>query len=128
MKELPPLDDEFARSLDPEKKYDSLDDLKTRLRQDLESHEKKQARKQAQNQLADKITEMNSFNLPEGLIHEQIKFMVEDAEKKNNPGKAKVHDHDHDHDHGEEKNSEVSAADQEKYRKPRRSISCNRKS
>ena len=118
VKELPPLDDEFARSLDPEKKYASLDDLKTRLRQDLESHEKKHARKQAQNQIADKITEMNAFNLPEGLIHEQIKFMVEDAEKKNNPGKTKVHDHDHDHDHdhGEEKNSEVSTADQEKYR------------
>jgi trigger factor len=120
VKELPPLDDEFARSLDPEKKYASLDDLKTGLRQDLESHEKKQARKQAQNQLADKITEMNSFNLPEGLIHEQIKFMVEDAEKKNNPDKTRAqdhgHDHDHDHSHEGEKNSEVSKADQEKYR------------
>ncbi len=118
VKELPPLDDEFARSLEPEKKYASLDDLKTKLRQDLESHEKTRARKQAQNEIADKITEMNAFNLPEGLIHEQIKFMVEDAEKKNNPGKTKTHDHshDHDHDHGEEKNSEVSKDDQEKYR------------
>jgi len=118
VKELPPLDDEFARSLDPEKKYASLDDLKTKIRQELESHEKKHARKQAQNEIADKITEMNAFNLPEGLIHEQIKFMVEDAEKKDNPGKTKAHDHDHDHDQEEEKNSEVSTADQEKYRAP----------
>jgi trigger factor len=122
VKELPPLDDEFARTLDPEKKYDSLGDLKAKVREDLESYEKKQARRQAQNQLADKITEMNSFNLPEGLINEQIRFMVEDAEKKSNPEKAKSHDHDHDHGHDHshegEKNTEVSKADQEKYRAP----------
>ncbi len=119
VKELPPLDDDFARSLDPEKKYDGLGDLKAQVREDLENYEKKQARKKAQDQIADKITAMNSFNLPEGLIHEQIKFMVEDAEKKNNPEKARTHDHDHDHhdhDHAEEKNTEVSEADQEKYR------------
>ncbi|MCH8313930.1 MAG: trigger factor [Nitrospinae bacterium] len=120
--ELPPLDDEFARTLDPEKKYDSLKDLKTKVREDLENYEKKQARKDAQKQLADKITEMNSFNLPEGLIQEQIRFMVEDAEKRNNPDKAHSHDHDHDHSHDHssagEKNTEVSTADQEKYREP----------
>jgi len=118
VKELPPLDDEFARSLDPEKKYDGLESLKTAVREDLESYEKKQARKQAQNQIADKITALNSFNLPEGLIQEQIRFMVEDAEKKNNPEKTKAHDHDHDHDHDHEgeKTTEVSKADQEKYR------------
>lgn len=122
VKELPKLDDEFARTLDPEKKFETLEDLKAKVREDLENYEKKQSLKNAQNQLADKITEMNSFNLPEGLILEQIRFMAEDAEKKNNPDKAKSHDHshDHDHDHGAEgeKNTEVSKADQEKYREP----------
>lgn len=122
VKELPPLDDEFARALDPEKKYDSLEVLKAKVREDLESYEKKQARKNAQDLLADKITEMNTFNLPEGLIHEQIKFMVKDAEKKSNPDKTPSHDHSHDHDHDHdregEENTEVSQADQEKYREP----------
>jgi trigger factor len=123
VKELPALNDKFARSLDPDnKKYADLQDLKTQVRAELESYEKKQARKQVQNQVADKITEMNSFNMPEGLIHEQIKFMVKDAEKKNNPGKAESHDHshdhDHDHDHGDGEGSEVSQADQEKFREP----------
>ena len=123
VKTLPPLDDKFARTLDPENKDTTMEDLKTKVREDLENYEKKQARKQAQKQLADKITEMNSFNLPESLINEQIRFMVEDAEKKNNPDKSQSqshdhsHDHDHDHDHDhEEKNTEVSTADQEKYR------------
>ena len=118
VKELPPLDDKFAQTIDPEKKYDSVGDLKAKVREDLENYEKKQARKDAQKQLADKITEMNSFNLPESLIHEQIRFMVEDAEKKNNPDKAHSHEHGHDHGHESEKNAEVSAADQEKYREP----------
>ncbi len=122
VKELPPLDDDFARSVDPDKKYESVEVLKATIREDLENYEKKQARKKAQDQLADKITEMNTFNLPEGLIHEQIKFMVKDAEKKNNPEKTPSkdhsHDHDHDHDHSEEKNTEVSKEDQEKYREP----------
>jgi trigger factor len=122
VKELPKLDDEFARSLDPDKKYAGLNDLKVQIREDLESYEKKQARKKAQDQIADQITAMNSFNLPEGLIHEQIKFMAEDANKKSNPEQAKTHDHshdhDHDHDHEEEKNAEVSKADQEKFREP----------
>jgi len=124
VKELPALDDEFARSLDPDKKYAGLNDLKVQIREDLESYEKKQARKRAQEKIADQITEMNSFNLPEGLIHEQIRFMAEDANKKNNPEKAKTHDHSHDHDHDHdhehegEKNAEVSKADQEKFREP----------
>jgi len=124
VKELPALDDEFARSLDPDKKYAGLGDLKVQIREDLESYEKKQARKRAQEKIADQITEMNSFNLPEGLIHEQIRFMAEDANKKNNPEKAKTHDHSHDHDHDHdhehegEKNAEVSKADQEKFREP----------
>jgi len=120
VKELPPLDDEFARTLDPEKKYDSMEDLKARVREDLENYQKKQAQKDAQKQLADKITEMNSFNLPESLIQEQIRFMVEDAEKKKNPDQAHSHEHDHSHDHSSqgEKNPAVSTADQEKYREP----------
>ena len=50
--------------------------------------------------------------------------MVDDAEKKKNPGKAHKHshdhDHEHDHDHGSagEKDPQVSPENQEKFREP----------
>jgi trigger factor len=116
VKELPEFNDEFAQTVDPDRKYESLADMKAKIREDLETHEKNQARKGAQKQLAEKITELHSINLPEGLIQEQIKFMVADEEKKKNPGKTAKHDHDHGHD--EEKGSQVSPEDQEKFREP----------
>jgi trigger factor len=122
VKKLPELNDEFAQTIDPDRKYETLDIMKSKIREDLETHEKNQARKGAQKQLAEKITERHSINLPEGLIQEQIKFMVADEEKKKNPGKTAKHDHDHDHDHDhghdEEKGSQVSPEDQEKFREP----------
>ena len=122
-KELPELNDEFAQTVDPDRKYENLADMKAKVREDLETNEKNQARKGAQKQLADKITELNPVNLPEGLILEQIRLMAADEEKKNNPGKAHDHTHDHSHDHGhdhekDEKNAQVSPQDQEKFREP----------
>jgi len=116
VKQLPELNDEFAQTVDPDRRYETLDIMKAKIREDLETHEKNQARKGAQKQLAEKITERHSINLPEGLIQEQIRFMVADVDKKKNPGKT--HDHDHDHDHEDEKGSQVSPEDQEKYREP----------
>jgi len=112
VKELPPLSDEFAQTCDPDKKYDSLADMKSKIREDLEQYEKKQARKAAQKLLAEKVTALNTVNLPEGLVQEQIRFMVKDAHRKKKPG------HTHTHAHDREEDTQVSAADQEKYREP----------
>lgn len=116
-KELPELNDEFAQTVDPGRKYESLTDMKAKIREDLESQEKKRGRKGAQKQLAEKITELNPVNLPEGLIQEQIRLMAAGEEKKQNPGKASGHSHDHAHD-GDEKNVQASPQDQEKFREP----------
>jgi trigger factor len=120
VKELPELNDEFAQTVDPERRYESLAEMKAKVREDLETHEKNKARKGAQKQLAQKITEQNPINLPEGLIQEQIRFMIADEEKKKNPGETHDHDHDHDHDHGPEgqKDAPVSPENQEKFREP----------
>ncbi|MBI4389433.1 MAG: trigger factor [Nitrospinae bacterium] len=98
VQELPALDDEFAKSADPAKNFASLDDMKSRVRQELEEYERKQARKAGRSQLADKIVEMNPLDIPEGLVQEQIRFMVSEARKKENPGHAHEHKHDHEHD------------------------------
>ncbi len=113
---LPDIDDEFARGME-DKKYESLDDMKQKTRSELEDFERKEARKAVKNKLIEKITEQNQLDLPEGLIKEQVKFMVEQTNKKLNKESShqhQGHDHDHDHDHGVEVTPELL----DQHRKP----------
>ena len=112
VQELPELNDDFARKLDTEKKYESLEDMKAKVRVELESYERDEAKKSAKKILADKLAEQNPVELPEGLIKEQVKFMSEQANKKQ--GKEAAHDHGHDHNHEEEVSPELI----EKYKEP----------
>ena len=112
VQELPELNDEFARELDLEKKYASLEDMKTKIKMELEDYERKEALKATKKILAAKLTEQNPVNLPEGLIKEQVKFMSDQEKKKQ--GKEAKHGHDHDHGHDEEVTPELIA----KYKEP----------
>jgi len=114
VQELPELNDDFARELDTEKKYESLEDMKAKVRVELESYERDEAKKSAKKILADMLAEQNPVELPEGLIKEQVKFMSDQANKKQ--GKEAAHDHGHDHDHDHEE--EVSPELIEKYKEP----------
>ncbi len=106
VQELPELNDEFARELDAEKKYESLEDMKVKVRVELEDYERNEALKATKKKFAEQLTEQNPVDLPEGLIKEQVKFMSDQANKKQ--GKETQHDrghdhgHDHDHDHAHE--------------------------
>lgn len=112
--ELPEITDDFAKNASPEKKYESVADMKQKIRQELEGYEKKQGKKAVRKQLAEKIAEMNPIIIPEGLIREQITFMAKEAKKKAAP--AHTHDHDHDHDHDHEHEIAVSPEDEKNYR------------
>ena len=116
VQELPELNDDFARELDTEKKYESLEDMKAKVRVELESYERDEAKKSAKKILADKLAEQNPVELPEGLIKEQVKFMSDQANKKQDKEAQHDHghDHEHDHDHGEEVTPELI----EKYKEP----------
>jgi len=105
VQELPKLDDEFARELDTEKKYDSLEDMKSKVRIELEDYERNEALKTTKKKLAEKLTAQNPIELPEGLIKEQIKFMSNQAKKKQR--QETQHDHGHDHAHEEEISPEL---------------------
>ena len=94
VQELPELDDVFARELDTETKYDSLEDMKSKVRVELENYERNEALKATKKKLAEKLAEQNPVELPEGLIREQIKFMSNQAKKKQN--KEIQHDHEED--------------------------------
>jgi trigger factor len=116
VQELPELNDDFARELDTEKKYESLEDMKAKVRVELESYERDEAKKAIKKILTDKLAEQNPVELPEGLIKEQVKFMSDQANKKQGKEAQQGHDHghDHDHDHGEEVTPELI----EKYKEP----------
>ena len=116
VQELPELNDDFACELDTEKKYESLEDMKAKVRVELESYERDEAKKSAKKILADKLAEQNPVELPEGLIKEQVKFMSEQANKKQ--GKETAHDHGHDHNHDHDHEEEVSPELIEKYKEP----------
>ncbi len=109
VKDLPERNDEFARTFDPEKKYENLEDMKRKIRQDLEDYERTQARKGARKELADKLVEANPLNVPEGLIQEQIKFMIEQEKRKTGSSQAGAPT-------GEESGAEPSPQETERLR------------
>jgi trigger factor len=109
VQELPELNDEFARELDAEKKYESVEDMKAKVRIELEDYERGEAKKALKKKFADKLAEQNPVELPEGLIKEQVKFMSDQAKKKQGQEPShEHHDHDHDHDHDHAHEEEIS--------------------
>ncbi|MFQ5671690.1 MAG: trigger factor [Nitrospinales bacterium] len=95
-KQLPELDDEFARTADPERKFADLAAMRTKIRDLLEEEEHKAAKKLVKKRLAETLTEMNPIDVPETLVQEQIRFMAERAKSRSGaesesgrtPGKA----------------------------------------
>ena len=114
VQELPKLNDEFARELDTEKKYKNLEDMKAKIRIELEDYERKEALKATKKKFAEQLTEQNPVDLPEGLIKEQVKFMSDQANKKQEKEAKHDHGHDHDHHHDEEVTPELIS----KYKEP----------
>ena len=114
VQELPKLNDEFARELDNEKKYENLEDMKAKIRIELEDYERKEALKATKKKFAERLTEQNPVDLPEGLIKEQVKFMSDQANKKQEKEAKHDHGHDHDHHHDEEVTPELVS----KYKEP----------
>ena len=109
---LPDLNDEFAKHIE-DKNYESLEDMKQQVRLELEGYENKEARKALKKNLAEKITEQNPIVLPNGLLKEQVKFMVDQDNKKQDK-KTSLEHHAHDHDHVEE----VTPEQIDHYREP----------
>ena len=113
---LPDLDDEFARSVE-DKNYESMDNMKQSVRSELEGFELKEARKAVKTKLAGKITELNQVDLPEGLLKDQVKFMAEQARKKQEKESSHAH-HDHEHEHDHDHGIEVTPELLKQYREP----------
>ncbi|MBD3866778.1 MAG: trigger factor [Acidobacteria bacterium] len=74
-RELPELDDEFAKDLG---EFDSLDALKERVRTDLTARKKAETDNEMRKILMDKIVVENPAELPDVLVEEEIRHRMED--------------------------------------------------
>jgi len=73
-KVLPDLDDEFAKDLGGE--FKGLDDLKEQIRSDLTRVEEQRVEELLRGQLRDKLLDLVEFDLPEGLVQQEVEAMV----------------------------------------------------
>ncbi len=73
---LPILDDEFAKDLGD---YSSLEELKDKLKQEIEREKKLALERQLKDQMVDQLLQKNTFEVPESLVEEQTKTLVSDT-------------------------------------------------
>ncbi len=73
---LPPLDDEFAKDLGD---YSSLDELKSKLREEIGKEKELVFQQQLKNQILDQLLEATSFEVPDSLVEAQTQALVSDT-------------------------------------------------
>jgi len=73
-KVVPPVDDELAKSVS---EFVTLEELRTKLRQDLEKSAQRRAEMGAKQKLAEKLLEANQFSVPEVLVETQLDRKIE---------------------------------------------------
>jgi trigger factor len=73
---LPSLDDEFAKDLGD---YSSFEELKTKLRGEIEKEKELTLERQLKDQMVDQLLAANPFEVPESLVEEQTKALISDT-------------------------------------------------
>lgn len=74
-REVPAIDDEFAKDVS---EFDTIDELKKDLKAKALERKKKAAEEQVENDIVDKIVEGMSAEIPEAMINNRVKQMVQD--------------------------------------------------
>jgi trigger factor len=72
--ELPELDDEWVKSLD--EGFESVEELRTKLREDLEAYAEVDADNHVRNELIAKLIEENKFEVPNAMIDIQARNLL----------------------------------------------------
>ena len=78
-KTTPPLDDEFAKDVGP---FKSLDELKTRLRDDLTARFKMEQERAVKSALLKQLTESHSFEVPASLVEQELREAIARLEQR----------------------------------------------
>ena len=74
-KELPALDDDFAKDVS---EYDTLDELKDSIRKGIETNHEKQADQKVENDLIDQVVGGMKADIPDAMIESRIEELVQD--------------------------------------------------
>ncbi len=74
-KELPELDDDFAKDVDAQ--FETFDALKTRIREGMLDMRRNSGSQQAKDKLVDQLVEAHDFPLPKKLVDQQIGTRLE---------------------------------------------------
>jgi trigger factor len=75
-RKLPDLDDEFARGLGD---YAGLDDLRSRIRSELQTGREAQARREAADEILEALADKAKLPLPSGLVQREAESIIADA-------------------------------------------------
>ncbi len=73
-KELPPLDDEFAKQFG---EFDTLEQLKSKLAESFENQEKTKIETRMRDNLVKSLIDKNPIEVPDALVQKQLNFLVE---------------------------------------------------
>ena len=76
-KELPALDDDFAKDVS---EYDTLDELKDSIRNNIKTNLDKQAEQKVENDLMDQVIANMKADLPDAMVDSRIDELVQDFE------------------------------------------------
>jgi len=74
-KTLPELNDEFAKELSQE--FETLDDLKQRIRENMEAERRHQAEHEGKGKVVDELVARHDFAVPRSLVEHQIDLRLE---------------------------------------------------
>lgn len=77
-KEIPDLDDDFVKDIS---EFDTLDELRKDISRELQEKNEKDAKLKLENEIVDTIIEKSTFDLPEEMIENQVKYMINDFER-----------------------------------------------
>lgn len=71
-KELPQLNDDFAKDMGSE----NLEDLKNKIKESLESEETRRQKREVENQIIEHLLEKNKFEVPQSIVLQQKNYLI----------------------------------------------------
>ncbi|HOP40015.1 MAG TPA: trigger factor, partial [Geobacteraceae bacterium] len=79
VKELPPLDDDFAKQLGS---FESIDELRAKIADVYEKEEEQKIENESRDNLVKELIEKHEFEVPEAMVEKQLRVLIENM--KNN--------------------------------------------
>lgn len=80
-KKLPPLDDELVKNLQ-EDDIKTLEELRTRLRENIQANLERRSLQQFHSRLIDEVLKENPFDVPESMVDNYLNYVIHDMKHK----------------------------------------------